>query len=85
MNVSLAPVPATDFGTYEVSRLASATEMVAAAGRCAHCDAALVSKHGGRTVPGAMIGRRPGATAAWTFTGPFCHPCDLLLATDATA
>lgn len=83
VSVSLFPVPATNFGTYEVSRVASPAEMAATAGRCANCAVVLVTKLGGRPVPGAMIGRRANRTAAWTWAGPHCHPCDQRLATAA--
>ena len=71
----LESVPA-DWGVFDCARLATAAEMAAATNCCAECGVKMVAKVGGGAVAGTMVGRRADAAAAWTWSGPWCHPCD---------
>lgn len=69
----LSPVPA-DWGWFDVARLATPAEIVAAGTQCTECSALLVSKFD--AIAGRMIGRRQDRHAEFVWSGPFCRPCD---------
>jgi hypothetical protein len=87
VSVSLSPSPAAvlaacfeavpaDWGVFDTCRLATAAEMAATANHCAECGVEMLAKVGGGAVAGTMVGRRSGADAAWTWSGPWCYQCD---------